>query len=326
MVIALSNNKKIPVIAVVGPTASGKTALGISLAKRLNGEVVSADSMQIYKELSIATAKPTKDEMQQINHHMIDFLSVTDDFSVAEYVKLASEKIEQIYSNGKVPIIVGGTGLYVDSLLGGVDFDAQPNDGAIRNRLSAEYDEQGADFVWQKLFNVDESAAKNIHKNNKKRLIRSLELYEITHETEQERNEKSKVNASIFDAIYICINCKDRQNLYDRINRRVDEMIEKGLLDEVNNYYEIDGTKTASQAIGCKELKPFLDGECSLEECVDALKRSTRRYAKRQLTWFLRNDSLNLFFSDEMSISEIENKAYEICYDFLKKGEKMNEA
>ena len=316
-------SEKIPVIAIVGPTASGKTGLSIEIAKAFDGEIVSADSMQIYKELSIATAKPDFSEMQGIVHHLIDVKSVTEDYSVAEYVDTAKQIILDIHQRNKLPIIVGGTGLYVDSLLNGYDFSVQLSDENLRKSLNDDYDRIGAENLWQRLCDVDESAARDIHYNNRKRLVRALELFELTGKTQDERNAESKNNPSIFNPLYICLNAKDRQFLYERANNRVDEMIEMGLIDEVRRYYEIDNPITASQAIGCKELKPFIDGVDDLNNCIERLKQATRRYIKRQLTWFLRNDKNNVLYIDECEKDELVLKAKGIISDFINstKGE-----
>ena len=309
---------KIPVIAVVGPTASGKTALGVELAKQYDGEVVSADSMQIYKQLKIATARPSDDEMNGIAHHMIGFLDVDKKYSAALYCEQASKCISDIFSRNKLPILVGGTGLYVDSLLSGIDFSVQDEDEDLRRSLNDEYDNFGGEYMLKKLKAVDEPAAEITHANNKKRLIRFLELYMLTGKTMNERAAESKKNESDFEPLYICITCRDRQKLYDRINSRVDKMMEDGLLDEVKRYYEYGNVATSSQAIGCKELKPYFDGECDLTECIENLKKATRRYANRQLTWFLRNDKIHLMFTDEMSKSDIIDECKRLINDFLK--------
>lgn len=319
-------DSRIPLIAVVGPTASGKTGLGIELAKRFNGEVVSADSMQVYRELSIATAKPTKEEMQSVPHHMIDVASVCDEYSAAIYCEGAAAAIEDIHCRGKLPILVGGTGLYVDSLLCGNDFSLQDSDKRVRERLNEEYDTLGGDVLYERLKACDEGAAEMCHVNNKKRLVRYLELYELTGLTANERSHSLKERKSPYDVLYLMPNCRQREHLYERINERVDKMIENGLVNEVKSYYNIKGVKTASQAIGCKEIRPYLLGESTLCECVEKLKQSTRRYAKRQLTWFLRNERLNVLYTDEMSRSEFLQAAFDKTDEFLKRGCDMNEA
>lgn len=315
---------KIPVVAVVGPTASGKTALGVALAKRFDGEVVSADSMQIYRGLSVATAKPTKAETDGVPHHMIDVADITESYSAAKYCENAAKAIADIHARGKLPIIVGGTGLYVDSLLNGNDFSDQQSDENLRQSLNDEYDKHGGEYMMNKLRAVDAGAAEKCHANNKKRIVRYLELYELTKMTEAERAARTDKIISPYESLYICLSCRERQNLYNRINRRVDEMLENGLVDEVRGYYNVKCAATSSQAIGCKELKPYIDGCDSLENCADRLKTATRHYAKRQLTWFLRNDKINLMFTDEQPFCDIIDKSAELIDDFLK-GVKQHE-
>ena len=309
---------KIPVVAVVGPTASGKTALGVALAKRFDGEVVSADSMQIYRGLSVATAKPTAAEMDGVAHHMIDVADLTESYSAAKYCERAGRVIAEIHSRGKLPVVVGGTGLYVDSLLKGYDFANQDSDEKLRQSISDEYDLRGGEYMLAKLRKADKGAADNCHANNKKRIVRYLELYTLTGLTESERAERTGAIISPYEPLYICLSCRERQNLYDKINRRVDEMLENGLVDEVREYYNVKGAATSSQAIGCKELKPYIDGMDSLENCVNRLKTATRHYAKRQLTWFLRNDKINLMFTDERPFCDIIEKSAALIDDFLK--------
>lgn len=309
---------KIPVAVIIGPTASGKTALGVALAKRFDGEVVSADSMQIYRGLSIATAKPTAEETHGVVHHMIDVADITESYSAAKYCKQAGAVIADIYSRGKLPIIVGGTGLYVDSLLKGNDFSNQDSDGILRQSIADEYDRLGGEYMLSALREVDAGAAENCHANNKKRIVRYLELYKLTGLTEKERAKRTGEIQSPYDAVYICLCCKDRQKLYDKINRRVDLMLKNGLVDEVRQYYSVKGAATSSQAIGCKELKPYIDGEDTLLNCIQRLKAATRHYAKRQLTWFLRNDEINLMFTDEQPFCDIIDKSAALIDDFLK--------
>ena len=309
---------KIPVVAVVGPTASGKTALGVALAKRFDGEVVSADSMQIYRGLSVATAKPTAAEMDGVAHHMIDVADLTESYSAAKYCEGAAKAIADIHSRGKLPIIVGGTGLYVDSLLQGNDFSDQQSDEALRQSICDEYDRCGGEYMLNKLRAVDSGAAEKCHANNKKRIVRYLELYQLTKMTEAERAKRTGEIISPYKPMYICLCVRERQKLYDRINKRVDEMLENGLVDEVRRYYNVNGAATSSQAIGCKELKPYIDGVDSLENCVARLKTATRHYAKRQLTWFLRNDKINLMFTDEQPFCDIIDKSAALIDDFLK--------
>ncbi len=281
---------KIKVIAVTGPTASGKTGLAVEIAKAFNGEVISADSMQIYKGMNIATAKPDADEMQGIPHHLIDFVDPAETYSVAQYVQDAKVCIDDIVSGGKVPVIAGGTGLYIDSLLSGIDFGFVPDNTEIRKKLKRQAEEDGISSLFEKLKEIDPETASKLHENNEGRIIRALEVYYLTGETLTQQKVKSRQNGSDYEVLYICIEYKDRQNLYDRIEKRVDIMVEKGLLEEAKDYINLGEASTAKQAIGYKELKPWFCGECSLEEALDNLKKETRHYAKRQLTWFRRHE------------------------------------
>ena len=292
--------QNIPVLAVVGPTASGKTALAVELAKRLGGEIVSADSMQIYKGMDIASAKPTEAEKQGIPHHMMDFLPPETPYSVAEYVKAARACILEIYKRQKLPILVGGTGLYVDSLLTGTQFIETETDFDLRARLETEFDALGGEKMLEKLAAFDRDTAARLHPNNRKRIIRAFEVYTLTGKTITEALAASREKPSPFTPCYIGIAYENREILYDRINRRVDIMLENGLLAEARAFFQ--GTPdTAAQAIGYKELKPYLDGVLSLDEAVENLKRATRNYAKRQITWFKRNPQIHWIYADTCS-------------------------
>ena len=292
--------QNIPVLAVVGPTASGKTALAVELAKRLGGEIVSADSMQIYKGMDIASAKPTEAEKQGIPHHMMDFLPPETPYSVAEYVKAARACILEIYKRQKLPILVGGTGLYVDSLLTGTQFIETETDFYLRARLETEFDALGGEKMLEKLAAFDRDTAARLHPNNRKRIIRAFEVYTLTGKTMTEALAASREKPSPFTPCYIGIAYENRDILYDRINRRVDIMLENGLLAEARAFFQ--GTPdTAAQAIGYKELKPYLDGVLSLDEAVENLKRATRNYAKRQITWFKRNPQIHWIYADTCS-------------------------
>ena len=309
----MENNKKIPVVAVVGPTASGKTGLGIALAKELDGEIVSADSMQIYKGFPIASAVPTEKEKSQATHHLIEFLDPKEKFSVADYVKKANEVIFDIHSRGKLPIIVGGTGLYISSLINGITFNEQKPDEDIRKALEEEYELLGGDMMLSRLKEIDEKTANRLSPNDKKRILRAFELYETTGLTISEQNELSKKQDSPYSAVMIGITYENREKLYERINMRVDIMLQNGLLDEAKNFFNTG--VTASQAIGHKELIPYLSGQATLEDCVEQLKRETRRYAKRQLTWFRRDERINWIFADKENVYD---RAIEIISEGMK--------
>ena len=303
-------DNKIDVLAVVGPTASGKTKLSVELAKALNGEIVSADSMQIYKGMDIGTAKPTFEEMQGIPHHLMGFLDSKENFSVAIYVEMAHKIIADIHSKGKLPIVTGGTGLYVDSLLNSIKFFDNTSDDSIRDKYSELLEEKGLDYLLEKLKKIDyETYEKLLEQRNAKRIIRALEFFEVTGKTISEQNRLSKQD-SPYNPIKIGLTCRDRQVLYDRINLRVDLMLKDGLLEEAEKVLNSDLSNTAEKAIGYKELIPYFKGESTLDECVEVLKMNTRRYAKRQLTWFRRDQEINWIYIDEHnSFKDILNKA-----------------
>lgn len=311
--------KKIPVIAVVGPTASGKTSLSINIAKRFSGQVVSADSMQIYEKMNIATAKPTDDEMQGIPHHLIGFQPTDKKFSVAEYVTLAKECIEKIHNQGDFPVVAGGTGLYVDSLLQNIQFSQEDENTETRKELTAMFQDKGAEFMLEALREIDPQTAEKLHLNDKSRIIRALEVYKLTGKTLTEQKILSRLEESPYRVLYIGINYRDRNVLYDRINRRVDIMVENGLLDEAKEFYNTSRDTTACQAIGYKELAPYFNGEKTLEECLESLKIETRHYAKRQLTWFRKNENINWVYPDDYeNIEEMLEYVYSLAYEFLK--------
>lgn len=290
------------ILVIAGPTASGKTALGIQMALRLNGEIISADSMQIYKGMDIATAKPTKEEMNTVPHHLIGFLDRTESFSVADYVTLASEKAEDILSRGKRPIVVGGTGLYISSFINNVQFADIKSDESIRERLRAEAQEYSNAYLLEKLRRFDPESAAELHENNLSRVIRALEVYEITGRKLSDFRKESLLKKSPYDFKAVAITYSDRQVLYDRINRRVDIMVKNGLIDEAYEIYkESRKIKTAHQAIGCKEFAPYFEKTASLDECIENIKQQTRRYAKRQLTWFRHEPYINWIEGDESS-------------------------
>ena len=275
------------VIVICGPTASGKTALSIELAKKINGEIVSADSMQIYDEMSIGTAKPDKDEMQGIKHYLVGTISPTKRYSVSEYKKDAICAIEEIISNKKSPIVVGGTGLYVNSLIYGIDYPEIETDLKYRAELEEMANEKGLEYLYKMAKEIDEEAMKNISVNDKKRIIRVLEIYKETGKTKTELEIESRKNGIPYEYKVFAINMP-REILYDRINKRVDIMIEKGLIEEVKQLYSKYGKQlcTAAQGIGYKEVIDYLNKEITKEEMIEKVKMETRRYAKRQLTWF----------------------------------------
>lgn len=304
--------KKTKIICVVGATASGKTDLAVKLAKAVDGEIISADSMQVYKNMPIATAVATKEEQDGVVHHLVEFLDADQTFSVADFVERAKVLIDEITARGRVPIVAGGTGLFVDSLVKNISFSEVGSNAEIRNELAEKSNEE----LYERLLKLDANAAEDIHPNNRKRVIRALELC-MSGTSKTEQNENSMLIDSPYDALYIGIGYKDRQKLYDRINKRVDLMLKAGLENEARQMLGKQGL-TARQAIGHKELQPYIDGKITLDEATENLKRETRRYAKRQLTWFRRNENINWLYADEMSRDELVKKAVDLAKNHLK--------
>lgn len=288
------------VVCIVGPTASGKTALGVEIAKILNGEIISADSMQVYKGMPIASAVPTKDERQGIKHHLMEFCEPEDQQTVARYKELATEKIEEILSRNKTPVIVGGTGLYIDAVVNNIIYTPEKPNPELRKRLEKEYDSLGGEKMLEKLKSIDETAANRISANDKKRIVRAFELYYNSNITVTGQYENSQKSESPYEFVIVGLKYADRQKLYDRINKRVDIMLKNGLLDEAKETFRKKGQASGGfAAIGHKEFFPYFNGEISLDEAVERLKMQTRRYAKRQLTWFNRNDKINWIYPDK---------------------------
>ncbi|MCI8545731.1 MAG: tRNA (adenosine(37)-N6)-dimethylallyltransferase MiaA [Clostridia bacterium] len=281
------------VIVIGGPTASGKTSLSIELAKKINGEIISSDSMQIYKDMTIGTAKPTVEEMDGIPHHLLDFVSPDERYSVADFKRDAESAIEEILSKKKNPIVVGGTGLYIDSLVYGIEYPDIELDDEYRKKLMQEADtEEGLINLYNKAKKIDPEAIRKISPNDKKRITRILEVYNATGKTKTELEKISRINGVKYDYKVFAINM-DREKLYDRINLRVDIMLEQGLIDEVENLVKkYSNFPTAMQGLGYKEVVEFLNKEISKEEMIDKIKQESRRYAKRQLTWFRKNKEI----------------------------------
>ena len=282
------------IICVAGPTASGKTALAVALAKELNGEVVSCDSMQVYRRMDIGTAKPTVEEMQGIPHHMIDVAEPDEDFSVSRYCAMAAPIVDDIVARGKTAIIAGGTGLYMDSLIRGNDFAPFPSTG-VREQLDAEADCQGIQVLYDRLAAIDPEAAGKLHLSDRKRIIRALEVYLETGETITAHNRKTQLIPPRYTPIWLGLDFENRADLYSRIDARVGMMLEAGLVEEIRSLLDSGIPKkcTAMQAIGYKEFVAALEGQCTIEEAADQVRQSSRRYAKRQLTWFRRNPRMH---------------------------------
>ncbi|MDO5521651.1 MAG: tRNA (adenosine(37)-N6)-dimethylallyltransferase MiaA [bacterium] len=280
---------KQPLVILTGPTAVGKTELSISLAKKINGEIISADSMQVYTKMDIGTAKITKEEMDGVPHYLIDVLDPGEDFNVVRFQSMAKEAMKEIYAKGKIPIVVGGTGFYIQALLYDINFEENDASTEYREELEALVKEQGVDVLHNMLREVDEKSAEAIHKNNFKRVIRALEFHHQTGKKMSEHNEEESQKESAYNSAYFVLT-NDREVLYDRINKRIDIMVNDGLLEEVKALKEEGYAKdlVSMQGLGYKEILQYFDGEITLEEAIYILKRDTRHFAKRQLTWFRR--------------------------------------
>ncbi len=304
------------VLAIVGPTASGKTALAIELSKMLNGEIISCDSMQIYKKMDIGTAKPTKEEQAQVPHHLIDIVEPDTDFSVVDYIAMAKQKIEEISKRGKLPVFCGGTGLYLDHIINNTDFSESGRDDVLRGKLEARAEKEGGGILFSELQSIDPECAKTVHPNNVKRVIRALEIYHATGKTKTQWDIESRQKKSPYDVTVIFLDFKDREKLYHRIDTRVDIMIQNGLEKEVRELLgngEINMSKTALQAIGYKEIIGYLDGKISFAEAIEQIKKNSRNYAKRQLTWFRRyKNSIKLYVDECRNFDEIVNNAKKV--------------
>lgn len=293
------------VVAVGGPTASGKTALSVALARAFDGEIINADSMQIYKNLDVGTAKPSAEERQGIPHYLLDFLSPETPYSVADFTAAADPLIRDITARGRLPLVVGGTGLYITSLLSGMAFAPEKTDPAIRARLQARADTEGGAALYAELQRIDPDYAAQVHPNNLPRVIRALELFEATGRRMSDQRREARPAEAPYHALCLCLTCRDRAVLYSRIDRRVDEMVENGVLDEARQVYDHrDAYRTAAQAIGYKEFFPYFEGTANLTECTERLKQATRNYAKRQLTWFRRQNDAEWLYLDEEDVTE----------------------
>lgn len=298
--------QKPKVIIICGPTASGKTALSIELAKKINGEIISADSMQIYKDMNIGTAKPDEEEKQGIKHYLMDYVSPEQRYSVAQFKKDATEAIEEILRKKKIPIIVGGTGLYIDSLIYGIEYNEIEIDEKYRKELEKEIKEKGLEFLYEKAKEIDSEAMKKISINDKKRIMRVLEIYKATGKTKTEQEKESRKKEIQYNYIVFTINM-EREKLYERINKRVDIMIEKGLVQEVKELEKkYNKFPTAMQGLGYKEVVDYIKGKYTKEEMIEKIKMESRRYAKRQLTWFRKNKEAIWLDASETKESNIQ--------------------
>ena len=311
----MADLSKSRVIAVGGPTASGKTALSVGLAKAFGGEIINADSMQIYKNLDVGTAKPSIEERQGVPHYLLDFLPPETPYSVADFTAAADPLIQEITARGKLPLVVGGTGLYITSLLNGMAFAPEKTDPAIRARLQERAEAEGGAALYAELQSIDPDYAAQVHPNNLPRVIRALELYAATGRRMSEERVNARPAEPPYRSLCLCLTCRDRAVLYDRIERRVNLMVENGVLAEAKQVYDHRDTyRTAAQAIGYKEFFPYFEGTSSLDECTARLKQATRNYAKRQLTWFRRqNDAVWLYIDEE----NVLDRACELVREFL---------
>lgn len=294
-------DEKIKLVAVVGPTAAGKTAVAVSLAEQFGGEVISCDSMQIYKGMPIASAVPDETEKRGIPHHLMEIADPGESFSVARYCELAHKAVADVAARGNLPILCGGTGLYYTSLVDDVRFGDESGDPELRSKLAVRAQAEGNAALHAELTEIDPDSAAKISPNDQKRIIRALELCISTGMTAEVRERQSRAGGSRYDVLPIGIGYRSRETLYDRINRRVDVMLEKGLVEEARAFFSLGSAGTAAQAIGHKELAGYLDGRESLESAADRLRQSTRRYAKRQLTWFRRDERIKWIYADDYS-------------------------
>ena len=313
----MENSEKRPMVILTGPTAVGKTALSIELAKKINGAIISADSMQVYKYMDIGSAKIRQEEMDGVRHYMIDEFEPEEEFHVVKFVEKAKEYLEQIYSEGKIPIIVGGTGFYIQALLYDIDFTEQECDEKYRKELEQLAEEKGAEYLHEMLRQVDPASAEAIHANNRKRVIRALEFYHLSGKRISEHNETERKKESPYQFAYFVLT-DDRAHLYERIDRRVDLMIEQGLVEEVKKLKSMGYHKemVSMQGLGYKEILAYLDGEMTLEEAVYIVKRETRHFAKRQLTWFRRERDVIWF--DKKAYDYDESRILNDMTDLLK--------
>ena len=311
----MMQDKNFDLITIVGPTASGKTSLAIEIAKAFSGEIISADSMQIYKEFNILSAKPSKKEMAQVKHHLIGFVPVSKEYSAAEFIKDADIVLKKIKNRGNIPIMVGGTGLYVDSFLKGINFFEKKS---VDKQKRAELQKYSNETLLKMLSEIDKESANKIHLNDTKRLIRAIEFFYSEGYPISEHNKNTKLISRKYKALKLGLNFKNRENLYYKINRRVDLMFENGILDEVKKISNLKVSKTAFAAIGYKEILPYINSECTLEEVKNNIKQATRRYAKRQLTWFKRDKEINwIYIDDFQSFDEILEFAYRLIKNYF---------
>ena len=307
---------KIPLIIICGPTAVGKTRLAVDVARNFGGEVISADSMQVYRHMNIGTAKPTTEEMDGIPHHLINLLEPTESFSVAQYAELAREYIANVFNRGSLPIMVGGTGLYIQAIADNIKYTEMAGETSFREQLRLEAIQQGNKAVWEKLRNVDPGLAETLHPNNLGRVIRGLEVFHLTGIPMSSWQQESKKEPSPYNILMLGLSFSDRERLYERINLRIDQMLKAGILEELRHLIDLGFSGTAAQAIGYKEMMAYLDGSQTYEEAVECLKMETRRYAKRQMTW-LRRDERIYWLEADREYCLVRGEAFEKIAAFL---------
>ena len=295
---------RIPLVVIAGPTASGKTALAVEVCRRFDGEVISADSMQVYDHLQVGTARPTAEEMQGIPHHLMGFLPPSASYSVARYAAAAHEAIADVARRGRLPVLCGGTGLYIGAVVDNLQYEDQPADRAVRDELNRRADAEGTEVLLRELAEIDPVTAARLHPNDRGRIVRALEIYRTTGHTITEQNEASRQVPSPYDVCGLRLDFRDRAVLYDRIDRRVGQMLEQGLLEEAVWLRSQMCADTIRQAIGYKELDPYFDGALTLEAAADALRQGTRRYAKRQLSWFRHQPWMAPLYVDDGNVTD----------------------
>lgn len=312
--------EKKPLVILTGPTAVGKTALSIKLASEIGGEIISADSMQVYRQMDIGSAKIKPEEMDGIPHHLIDILEPEEEFNVCLFEKLALEAMEQIYERGHIPVVVGGTGFYIQALLYQIDFTEEETDTAFRDKLWQLGEEKGNHYLHELLRKVDPESAEEIHENNRKRVIRALEFYENSGKPISTHNKEQRQKTSAYNSCYFVLT-DDRKKLYERIESRVDQMLSKGLVDEVRTLKEqgCNASMVSMQGLGYKEILEYLDGRCSLLEAVEKIKKETRHFAKRQLTWFRREK--DVIWLDKQAFAYDEDAVLSCILENLRKKE-----
>lgn len=311
-----TDSNRIPLIVIAGPTASGKTALAVEMCRRFNGEVVSADSMQVYDTLRIGTARPTEEEQGGIPHHLMGFLPPDASYSVAKYAEQAHHAIADIHSRGKLPILCGGTGLYIQAVAENLSYEQQPENREVRERLRERIEREGGAVLLSELARLDPPTAARLHPNDHGRIIRALEIVETTGHTITQQNQESHKTASPYALCGLRLEFHDRERLYDRINRRVGVMLDNGLAEEAKWLRSQSNTDTIRQAIGYKELEPYFAGTVTLDEAADAIRQGTRRYAKRQLSWFRHQDWMTVVYMDE---ADPTGQASSLIEEFLRK-------